>query len=115
MIHDIHLKLVQSALHHFTKAQKTALYRKVCASLAEGGCFILTDYFADTEETEALFFAELTRLKAEQGITDGDFYHYDTPLTVAHETEALLAGGFARVETVGTWGATHTLVAYREP
>ena len=103
------------SLHHFTKAQKTALYRKVCASLAEGGCFILTDYFADTEETEARFFAELARLKAEQGITDGEFYHYDTPLTVAHETEALLAGGFARVETVGTWGATHTLVAYREP
>ena len=99
------------SLHHFTMAEKTPLYAKVCKALKPGGSFILTDYFADTEAQEAFFRQELLRLKAEQGITDHGFYHYDTPLTVAHETEALLAGGFNRVELLGKWGATCTLRA----
>ncbi|MBP5530377.1 MAG: hypothetical protein J6X80_10045 [Lachnospiraceae bacterium] len=32
------------------------------------------------------------------------FYHYDTPLTVEHEKEALLEGGFTRVEVLNNWG-----------
>ena len=99
------------SLHHFTKERKADLYTKLCAALTPDGCFILTDYFADTDGRETEFFTELARLKDEQGITDGEFYHYDTPLTVAHETEALLAGGFAKVEVLGKWGATHTLKA----
>ena len=94
------------SLHHFTKAEKTALYRKVCNSLTPDGYFILTDYFAPSEADETLYRNELTRLKAEQGITDGDFYHYDTPLTVEHEMEALREGGFAHVEVLDTWGNT---------
>ena len=54
---------------------------------------------------------ELIRLKAEQGISDDEFYHYDTPLTVAHETEALLTAGFSRVEVLCHWGATYTIKA----
>ena len=99
------------SLHHFTREEKTDLYRKVCEALTPDGYFILTDYFAASDDEEARFFTELARLKAEQGITDGEFYHYDTPLTVAHETEALLAGGFTRVEVLGKWGATHTVKA----
>ena len=53
----------------------------------------------------------LLRLKAEQGIEDDAFYHYDTPLTVAHETEALYEAGFASVEVVKNWGATYTIKA----
>lgn len=101
------------SLHHFTQAQKIPLYRKLHNSLKEGGFFILTDYFAPTEEYEAFYRQELIRLKQEQGISDEDFYHYDTPLTVVHETEALTRGGFSRVEVLGTWGATHTLKAYK--
>lgn len=41
------------------------------------------------------------------------FYHYDTPLTVAHETQALLAAGFSSVEVLKHWGATYTLKANR--
>ena len=47
------------------------------------------------------------------GIADDDFYHYDTPLTVAHEREALMAAGFAAVEELGVWGCTHTLKAVK--
>ena len=53
------------------------------------------------------------RLKAASGIADDRFYHYDTPLTVAHESQALTDGGFCRVEVLHSWGQTFTLKAYR--
>ena len=53
----------------------------------------------------------LIDLKKEYGITDDEFYHYDTPLTVNHETEALLEAGFTKVEVLCNWGATYTFKA----
>lgn len=99
------------SLHHFTKEEKTPLYRKVRNALKPGGCFILTDYFAASDEEARFRRAELLRLKAEQNLADDAFYHYDTPLTVAHETEALLDAGFASVAVLKSWGSTCTLKA----
>ena len=99
------------SLHHFTQAEKLPLYAKLHRALKNEGYFILTDYFADTDEQERHFRQELLRLKAEQGINDQDFYHYDTPLTVTHEIEILLEAGFAGVQVLGKWGATYTLKA----
>ena len=64
-----------------------------------------------TDEDEQAFRNELLRLKKEQGIDDNEFYHYDTPLTVEHETEALLQAGFSSVEVLNNWGATFTIKA----
>lgn len=99
------------SLHHFTQAEKIPLYQKVLRALVPGGYLILTDYFAESDEQETFFQNELRRLKAEQGIQDEEFYHYDTPLTVPHEIEALQKAGFAHVEELGRWGATHLLRA----
>lgn len=99
------------SLHHFTKEEKVPLYRKVYGALKKNGYFILTDYFAENDEQEQAFRAELLRLKAEQGITDEEFYHFDTPLTVEHEMEALKEAGFAEIEISGKWGATYVLRA----
>lgn len=101
------------SLHHFTQAEKIPLYRKLHAALKDGGCFVLTDYFAPDEAYEIFYREELLRLKKEQGIADDAFYHYDTPLTVAHETQALTAAGFSKVEVLKNWAATHTLKAYK--
>ena len=101
------------SLHHFTKAEKLPLYKKLRAALKDGGAFILTDYFAPSDEEEKLYRSELLRLKAEQGISDDEFYHYDTPLTVEHETEALLEAGFSTVEVLNSWGNTVALRAVR--
>lgn len=101
------------SLHHFTANEKKELYRSVCESLKDNGYFILTDYFALSDDDENFHRAELLRLKQEQGITDTDFYHYDTPLTVAHEIEALRNGGFSSVEILSNWGATYTLRAVK--
>jgi tRNA (cmo5U34)-methyltransferase len=66
-----------------------------------------------SEEEERFHRAELLRLKKDQNITDETFYHYDTPLTVEHEKEALTKAGFSSVSVLKRWGATHTLKAIR--
>jgi tRNA (cmo5U34)-methyltransferase len=101
------------SLHHFTKEEKIPLYEKVRNALKPGGWLILTDYFAQSDEEERSRRAELLRLKQEQGIRDGAFYHYDTPLTVEHETEALRTAGFSSVTVLKSWGPTYTLKANR--
>lgn len=97
------------SLHHFTKEEKIPLYRKVWKALKPGGFLILTDYFAASDEDEGSRRAAFLRLKEEQGIQDDEFYHYDTPLTVEHETEALRAAGFSSVTILRNWGVTYTL------
>ena len=101
------------SLHHFTKAQKLPLYAKLCAALKENGYFILTDYFASSDDEERMHRQSLNALRAEQGISDNEFYHYDTPLTVEHEIEALTEAGFASVEVLNHWGATYTIKAVK--
>ena len=117
---DIHfgMSLFDSAvsvesLHHFTKAEKVPLYAKLHRALKDGGYFVLTDYFSLTDEEEQMHRQNLSELKAEQGISDDEFYHYDTPLTVKHETEALLEAGFSSVEVLKNWGATYTIKAVK--
>lgn len=99
------------SLHHFTKEQKIPLYAKLHAALKPDGYWILTDYFALSDREERTHRANLLAQKAAQGITDDAFYHYDTPLTVQHETEALQAAGFGSVQILHQWGSTFTLKA----
>ena len=101
------------SLHHFTKEEKLPLYAKLCGALKEDGYFVLTDYFAASDEEEREYRQDLIALKKEQGITDDEFYHYDTPLTMKHEMEALLEAGFSSVEVLKNWGATFTLKAIK--
>lgn len=101
------------SLHHFTERQKLSLYRGLFRTLTVGGYFILTDYFAETDELEREYFDNLKRLKLEQNITDDAFYHYDTPLTVEHEIKILRSAGFSDVQILKNWSVTYTLKALR--
>ncbi len=101
------------SLHHFTYDEKLPLYLKLAAAVRTGGCFVLTDYFSLTDDEEREHRAEFLRLKTEQGITDDEFYHYDTPLTVAHECDCLKAAGFSSVEILNRWSATVTVRAVK--
>ena len=101
------------SLHHFTKEEKIPLYTKLHQALKSGGYFILTDYFALSPDEEKLHRQNLLTLKAEQGIAGDEFYHYDTPLTVEHETQALKEAGFTTVEVLANWGATYTIKAIK--
>ena len=99
------------SLHHFTLEEKIPLYKKVCSALKENSYFILTDYFSLSNEEENFHRSELLRLKREQGISDNEFYHYDTPLTTEHEIRALKSAGFSKVEILNSWGQTSTIRA----
>lgn len=99
------------SLHHFTKDEKVSLYKKVFQALVSGGYFVLTDYFAPTEEEETFYRQELLHLKAAQGINDNEFYHYDTPLTINHEVQALHEAGFSNIDILGQWGETYVIKA----
>ena len=101
------------SLHHFTQAEKLPLYAKLHRCLKPGGYFILTDYFALSEDEERLRRQTLENLKKEQNLPEGSFYHYDTPLTVAHEIQALEGAGFQNVEILGQWGPTFTIKAVK--
>ena len=100
------------SLHHFPAEMKAQLYEKLHSALTETGVFVLTDYFAESEELEKEYFQNLAALKKEQGLSDGVFYHYDTPLTVEHETDVLRRAGFRDVRIMKQWGeSTCTVLA----
>ena len=99
------------SLHHFTKSEKTELYKKLFDALKNDGYFILTDYFALTNDEEVMHRKNLIRIKENEGITDNELYHYDTPLTVQHECEALSDAGFSCIEVLKSWGATFCIKA----
>lgn len=99
------------SLHHFTKDEKIPLYSKLLKSLKTNGYFILTDYFSTTDEEEKQRRRELLQIKETQCLADNEFYHYDTPLTVKNEIEALHQAGFSSVEILKQWGVTCTLKA----
>ena len=99
------------SLHHFPADIKRGLYQRLRAALKENGFFVLTDYFAESEALEKEYFENLRALREAQGLAENVFYHYDTPLTVWHETEILRRAGFSRVEEMARWGSTYTLLA----
>ena len=100
------------SLHHFPAEMKEALYGKLRAALKAGGAFVLTDYFAESEELEKEYFRNLAELKKAQGLPDGVFYHYDTPLLVGHEMELLRRAGFRDVRIMEQWSeSTFTVLA----
>ncbi len=101
------------SLHHFTYEEKLGLYKRLLAAIKPGGYFVLTDYFAESPEHEKFYFEELSRMKREQGLPEGS-YHYDTPLTLEHETEVLLEAGFAEVRHMRGWEANHTIIARKK-
>ncbi|MBR3017788.1 MAG: class I SAM-dependent methyltransferase [Clostridia bacterium] len=100
------------SLHHFSADMKASLYGKLHTALKERGAFVLTDYFAESEEMETEYFHNLAALKKEQGLSDEAFYHYDTPLLVGHEMDILGQAGFRDVRIMKQWGeSTFTVLA----
>ena len=98
-------------MHHFTQEKKLSLYRRICEALIPNGVYIECDYMADTQEQEDYFLAELVRMKAEQGIPEDVFVHYDTPCSIENQIALLKAAGFATVEQTMRIGGTCMLVA----
>ncbi len=88
-------------LHHFTAEKKQVLFRKLLQCLKPGGVYLECDYIATTQEIEKLVFAECKRRRMRDGIADDVFVHFDTPLTLEHEIQAIKDAGFSTVELIG--------------
>lgn len=95
-------------MHHFSHEDKIALYIKLCRALKPGGVYIEGDYMVLKQEEEDLYYSENERLRKEQNIPDGVFYHFDTPCTVENQIAMLKKAGFAHVEKV--WRVENTTI-----
>ncbi len=98
-------------LHHFTAEKKTGLFAKINRALKPGGIYIECDYIASTPEIEELAFSECQRRRKRDGVPDGQYIHFDTPLTLEHELSAMLAGGFGSAEMVENLKGTPIIIA----
>lgn len=86
------------SLHHFTPEKKLELFQKLYKALKPGGVFLEGDYLACCQEEEDLLFEFCSQRRGEQGIPEGKFVHFDTPLTVEHELSLLKLAGFSRAK-----------------
>lgn len=101
-------------MHHFSRKMKVGLYTKIFHSLREGGVYIECDYMVVDQAEEDFYYAENARLRAELGLSAEEFYHYDTPCTVANQLDMFKKAGFAGAQTVFREENT-TIIVCRKP
>jgi SAM-dependent methyltransferase len=95
---DIYDTAVSCAtLHHFLREPKTRLYKKILKALKSRGVYIESDYMVNRKLRDELQ-AESARVRREQNIPDGEFYHLDIPYTVENQVAMLKKAGFSRVD-----------------
>ncbi len=102
------------SLHHFTAEKKIGLFNNICNALKPGGIYIECDYIASCPEIEELAFSECRRRRERDMIPDGEYIHFDTPLTLEHELEAMLKGGFERAEMIENINGTPIIIAKKK-
>jgi cyclopropane fatty-acyl-phospholipid synthase-like methyltransferase len=95
-------------MHHFSHKDKIKLYSKVFTALKEGGQYIECDYMVIKQEDEDFYYSENKRIRKEQGIPDGEFYHYDTPCTIDNQIAMLSKAGFKTVKM--DWRVENTTI-----
>lgn len=98
-------------LHHFSHEDKIRLYTRIFHALKSGGRYVECDYMVTDRAEEDFYYAENRRIRSEQGISDGEYYHYDTPCTVRNQTDMLKKAGFKRVEKLWRQENTTLLAA----
>jgi len=95
-------------MHHFSREDKLKLYSRVRASLKPGGQYIECDYMVTDQSEEDYHRSENQRIRAEQGIPEGEFYHYDIPCTIENQIKLFLAAGFKDARKV--WRKKNTTI-----
>ena len=97
-------------LHHFKQEKKVNIFEKIYKCLNKGGCYIECDYIAKTEEIENLLFLECERRKERDNVGKDVFVHFDTPLTLEHEINAMKKAGFEKVELLENFKEENTVI-----
>lgn len=98
-------------MHHFSHKAKLSLYSKIFEALKPGGQYIESDYMVMNQVDEDFYYSENKRIRKEQGISEGEFYHYDTPCTIDNQIKLLLEAGFKTVEMCFRVESTTIIVA----
>lgn len=101
------------SLHHFFPEQKAQLYAGIHRALKPGGVFLLGDYIAACDAEEQLLQKVYWEKRKRFGIPEGQFIHFDIPLTLAHETELLTAAGFGEITVDGCIDGATLLRAWK--
>lgn len=95
-------------MHHFPHEDKIKLYSKIFNALKAGGQYIECDYMVTKQEDEDFYYSENKRIRKEQGIPDGEFYHYDTPCTIDNQLSLLSKAGFITAKM--SWRVKNTTI-----
>jgi len=98
-------------MHHFSHEDKIKLYSKIFAALKTNGKYIEGDYMVESQDEEDFYYSENKRIRKEQGIPVGEFYHYDTPCTIYNQIKILSKAGFKIVKMNCRVGNTTLMVA----
>lgn len=101
-------------MHHFSHEKKIGLYRKIRDSLKSGGVYIECDYMVETQAEEDKWYSENARIRKEQGISDDEFYHYDTPCTIENQIKMFKVAGFSSAEKVFKIENTTIIIAKKD-
>jgi len=100
-------------MHHLSHEDKLGVYSSLCRALRPGGRYIECDFVAESRAEEEALYAENRRLRQEQNIPDGEYYHFDTPCTIYNQIDLLQRAGFCSAEKVWQEGNTAVFVAMK--
>ncbi|HKM00121.1 MAG TPA: class I SAM-dependent methyltransferase [Mobilitalea sp.] len=95
-------------MHHFSHDMKIKLYSRVYSALKPSGKYIECDYMVVEQAEEDHYYRENERIRKEQNIPEGEFYHYDTPCTMQNQIRMLKLAGFEEVKMV--WRKENTTI-----
>jgi tRNA (cmo5U34)-methyltransferase len=65
-------------------------------------------FSVESQQEEDFYYSENKRIRKEQNIPDGEFYHYDTPCTIDNQIKLLSKAGFKTVKM--NWRMKNTTI-----
>lgn len=95
-------------MHHYSHDMKIKLYSRIYSALKPGGRYIECDYMVIEQADEDFYYRENERIRKEQNIPEGEFYHYDTPCTIENQIKMLKLAGFEEASMV--WREENTTI-----
>jgi 2-polyprenyl-3-methyl-5-hydroxy-6-metoxy-1,4-benzoquinol methylase len=98
-------------MHHWTHNQKFETYKCIRKALKPGGRYIECDYMVETQSEEDHWLSESKRIRVEQNLPDGIYYHIDIPFAINTQIKLLSQSGFVSAEMVWRKGATTIIIA----
>ena len=101
-----------ATLHHFLRDNKIKLYKNIHGALKAHGLYFEDDYMVDEKSLDNMQ-SESTRLRHEQNIPDGEFYHFDIPYTIEDQIEMLKEAGFTRIDITNRSDTGAILIAHK--